>query len=366
MANPNSYCANKNCRLPNPQILNHLHKESKLTWKQLADIFKISERTLRRHARQSEKERQKVKQKRGNKDKITGGNLEFLLSLSDEGSGDNSLTQEEMAKELKEKDLLVSQQTISRVLKKKGHTSKRITYKPLEQRWSEIERFWDNNRHLPLTQFSALDEFSFHLNAIPRYAWAPRGKRAWVLKPTKKGTNITLIIFIQRTERKWIIHWEIFIEAVNTQVFDGFLTRLKPSTQNSLTLLDNVSFHHAHKKRKELGLPTVRERLKEKNMIATYLPPHTPMSNPTEYIGNTARHNLEKGRNWTVKKFLEALSKEMNRLNKEDLTPYFRHALTYFDEKIIKSRTEYWQRKAPLVFFNGVIIYGSVRVYRLC
>jgi len=30
----------------------------------------------------------------------------------------------------------------------------------------------------------------------------------------------------------------------------------------------------------------------------------------------------------------EAIDKEILRLNKEDLTPYFQHALTYFDEKI--------------------------------
>src|SRR5438874_8639574 len=78
----NSYCSNNNCHLPNPQILNRLHKESKLTWKQLAETYQVSERTIRRHARQSEKEKQKIKQKRGRKRKIDGHNLIYLRNYT--------------------------------------------------------------------------------------------------------------------------------------------------------------------------------------------------------------------------------------------------------------------------------------------
>ncbi|MEG7979114.1 MAG: hypothetical protein NY202_04400 [Mollicutes bacterium UO1] len=72
MNNLHSYCSNKNCRFPAPHIVNQLKKVSKLTWKQFADKFETSERTLRRHARQSDKEKQKVKQIRGRKRKIDG------------------------------------------------------------------------------------------------------------------------------------------------------------------------------------------------------------------------------------------------------------------------------------------------------
>jgi hypothetical protein len=75
MPNLHPYCPNKNCRFPTPHIINQIKKASKLTWKQFADKFETSERTLRRHARQSKKEKQKVKQTRGRKRKIDG----FLL-----------------------------------------------------------------------------------------------------------------------------------------------------------------------------------------------------------------------------------------------------------------------------------------------
>ena len=93
----NSYCSNNNCHLPNPQILNRLHKESKLTWKQLAETYQVSERTIRRHAKQSAKEKQKFKQKTGPKEKVVGRVQELLLEFTAYRSKDNTLTQQEMA-----------------------------------------------------------------------------------------------------------------------------------------------------------------------------------------------------------------------------------------------------------------------------
>lgn len=354
-------------KLPETRILLKLLETT--TRKKLANAYGVSERTIRRKIKPTNR----VKQKAGRKPKITSEARELLLSFTDYGSEDNDLTQEEMAKRLKEKGVFVSRQTVARFLKKNKQTWKRITYKPLEQRWDEIERFRNRTWHLPLTQFSCLDEFPLYLDGIPRYAWAPRGKRAWVLKPNKKSVrlenksaSITLIICLQRTEKRWIIYGEVLVGKVNTKVFYDYLNKLKPSTEKSCLLMDNVPFHRAPNKRKALGLPTIEKQLAEKNMTIDYFPAHSPMLNPAEPIGGLIKHNLGKVRAWTFEKLKETVYKEIAKLNKRDLTSTFRHALTYFDEKIIKSRIEYWERKAPLVYFNGMIVYGSVRVYRLC
>jgi len=83
---------------------------------------------------------------------------------------------------------------------------------------------------------------------------------------------------------------------VNTQIFHDFLNKLNFSEQTSYLLMDNVSFHRASGKRKELGLPSIEEQLAEKNMVPNYLPPYTPMLNPAELIINVVRHNIEKSR----------------------------------------------------------------------
>lgn len=85
----------------------------RFTIKELADILKVNEKTIRRHLRPSNK----PKQKRGCKKKITGENLILLLSFTSYRSSDNTLTQQEMVVFIQQKrGILVSQQTISRIL----------------------------------------------------------------------------------------------------------------------------------------------------------------------------------------------------------------------------------------------------------
>ena len=86
----------------------------------------MSERTLRRHVKPSEKE----KQKRGRKSKIVSDNLSFLLSLATYDSKDKNLTQKEMANKLKERGISVSRQTISRFLRRNKKVKKNIIHQP--------------------------------------------------------------------------------------------------------------------------------------------------------------------------------------------------------------------------------------------
>jgi Winged helix-turn helix len=126
-----------------------------------------------------------------------------LLSFTAYESKDNDLTQKEMATRIyQEKGILVSRQTVGRILKKHKQTRNKVTYQPCEQKFDKIRQFRRETKNLPLTQFSSLDECSFHLNEIPRYAYSPRGKRAIVLKPNKKGDNRTVIICVQRKEAR--------------------------------------------------------------------------------------------------------------------------------------------------------------------
>jgi hypothetical protein len=79
---------------------------------------------------------------------------------------------------LKEKGLSVSQQAISRMLKKHDITHKKITYHSADQlRFKkEIRQFIETNKPLlPIIPFLALDECSFHLNEVPRRSYATKG-----------------------------------------------------------------------------------------------------------------------------------------------------------------------------------------------
>src|SRR5215213_3534248 len=98
-------------KLPNPHILTKLLQ--RFTQQEIADIYKVNEKTVRRKLKPSDK----PPQKRGCKKKITKGTLTFLLHLTSYCSEHNTLTQKEMATLIQqERGVLVSQQTISRTL----------------------------------------------------------------------------------------------------------------------------------------------------------------------------------------------------------------------------------------------------------
>ncbi|CAG8611038.1 33185_t:CDS:1, partial [Racocetra persica] len=76
--------------IPNAQILRELLE--KYTQKELANKFRVNEKTIRRHLKPSNQERQK----RGVKEKIFGMVETKLLSFTAYRSEDNTLTQQEM------------------------------------------------------------------------------------------------------------------------------------------------------------------------------------------------------------------------------------------------------------------------------
>lgn len=249
---------------------------------------KLSEDILNLLTRKNKKEERK----------ITGGTLTLLLSLTSYCSKYNTLTQKELATFLyKERKVLVSQQTISRTLISKNRTRKKIQPRYQEQDLSKIKQFQESIKHLPLNQFSAIDECNFHLNEAPRYGYAPRGKKAISRRPGSKGGSYSLIIWATSRERQGIIHYELVEEGVNAEKFHDFLANANAHFENeNHLLLDNASAHRAPKKRKKLGLPTVEEQLAPTNSIPTYLPTHSPQFNPIEPIINVVRHNIEKAR----------------------------------------------------------------------
>jgi transposase len=176
-------------KLPNLQILTQLLQ--RFTQQELADIYGVNEKTIRRHLKPSNK----PKQKRGKKRKITGGTLTLLLSFTSYRSKDNTLTQQEMAIRIyEERRILVSQQTISRILIRKKRTYKKIHPRYREQKISQVKQFRETIKDLSLTQFSALDECHFYLNSSPRRGYAPIGQRAISPAPGNKKEGYSLII----------------------------------------------------------------------------------------------------------------------------------------------------------------------------
>jgi len=112
-------------------------------------------------------------------------------------------TQQEVANLiLQETGQKVSQPTISRYLKKRKVTHKKINYHYAEQlnHPEKIVNFVEKIPYLSQSPVLAIDECSFHLNEVPRYAYAIKGERANHRRPGKRGDNHTLILCIKNVK----------------------------------------------------------------------------------------------------------------------------------------------------------------------
>jgi len=213
---------------------------------------------------------------------------------------------------------------------------------------------------LPLTQFSAIDECHFYLNETPRRGYAPIGQRAISPAPGSKGESYSLIIWIKSKGGKGVINWDLTDEKVNTKVFYNFIDKVETlGEEEDNLIMDNASFHRAPDKRKELGLPSIEEQLFFKNSKPLIFPSHSPMLNPVEPVINNIRHNIEKSRSWTYEKLWNSINKEMERLDKEDLTKYFKKCL---QENLLKLINE--SEKSSYRYIGRIVLKIDEQVER--
>ncbi|KLL03254.1 MAG: transposase [Mycoplasmataceae bacterium CE_OT135] len=322
----------KKIKPPTPQHLNSL-KQQGYTYKTIATVYGVSERTVRNW----KKENNKPKQKRGRKSKLCSKLfIELLCFLKFDGK---SSTQQEIAdyisKKMKQK---VSRFAIHRILKKLGVTRKKMTNHYSEQlkHTKQIRKFKKIMPRLSQSHFFALDECSFHLNEVPRYGYSHKGSRVHYKKLGRQGNNHTLILCIQNIENKGIIHYELIQEGMKTESFHNFLTNLKLpfSTRKQCLLMDNLPVHKARKSCLDLKLTPIKELLESKRIKPIYLPPYTPELNPAELCFNFIRQKVEKNKPRTYEELKLEIDKIIGILNEKDLTQYFRHSSDYdFSER---------------------------------
>ena len=188
--------------------------------------------------------------------------------------------------------VLPSRQSISRVLRERKWTRKRGTKAYTEADASRGVEFSRSiatglsSRHL------ALDECAFFLNDSRHYAWSPRGTRAVVRRPGRRGRAYSLLFCIGHSG---YTSWSLFEGAVTGMRFQEFLTRLPPGSD---LILDNATIHRAARVLRLQGVSTIPETADALGIGLRYLPPYTPQLNPVELAFNSIRQlvNLKQPR----------------------------------------------------------------------
>ena len=113
--------------------------------------------------------------------------------------------------------------------------------------------------------------------------------------------------------------------------FYNFLKDIElPTNDQYYLLLDNSQIHKAPDKLKAAGLLSMEELARQKNIILVYLPGYSPEINPIELCFNTVRHFTENLPTDSKEELEKAIDEIIDKINKKDLTKYFRHCQDFF------------------------------------
>lgn len=303
-------------------------KQKGITQKEMAEIFEVTQQTIIRWKKQKF-----PFHKRKRKPKSYGDIPRLLKSYI---SKNINATQKEMANYIfKETGQSISQQKVSRILRKHGITYKKLTYHYVQLDEEKAKAF--NEEIKPLLKglpFIAIDECSFYPNLDPKFGYSLKGERAVSKKPGHKGKHYTLLFAISNLKKNGVIHWKLVKGGVNWKIFYEFLEEINPiGDKKNILLIDNARIHTAPSKRAEAKLPTTKEQMARKNIEVRFITTYAPMINPAELCFNTLRQQTERQRSRSYEEMEKSIEKTVKFLNKKDLSKYFWHCAKYFDKK---------------------------------
>jgi transposase len=221
------------------------------------------------------------------------------------------VTQKQIKKFIFEKfKIKVHQSTISRFLKKMKISYKKITKIYSEKKIKDEDWLKEFKETIKNNNILAMDECSFHLNSHLNYGYSKIGKRAYYSQPGTKGKRFSLILCISKSGK--IINWRLSSENTNSEIVKNFLQKIN---NKNTVLLDNASYHKSK---------IVKEFSKCK---LYYLPPYSPMLNPTELCFSFIKHYVKKHEVKDFNKLYTIIKKCFKLLKGEKISNFFKHCL---------------------------------------
>jgi transposase len=129
-----------------------------------------------------------------------------------------------------------------------------------------------------------LDETGSHLGYTPRYAWAPRGERAYGVAPRNPGENKTVIAALTRKGLGPALRFD---GAMTTERFEGYVRHVLAPTlrPGQVVVADNLRAHHGQR---------ARAAIEARGAQLWYLPPYSPDFNPLELAFSKVKQHLRR------------------------------------------------------------------------
>jgi transposase len=160
-----------------------------------------------------------------------------------------------------------------------------------------------------------VDERSTNVAMVPRYARAPKGRRAFGKAPRNWGKNVTLIssLSLEGIGASMSIEGPADGESFGLYLKNALCPALRPG---QIVVMDNLSVHKGR---------SVREQIEGRGCELWFLPAYSPDMNPIEGAFSKAKGILKKAKARTPEALFEATAGAVDAVGKEDARGFFGH-----------------------------------------
>ena len=160
-----------------------------------------------------------------------------------------------------------------------------------------------------------VDEMGTNTSLCQRYAYSPKGRRAYAKVPRNRGANTTLLASMSLEGMGPCLAVE---GATTTTVFEAYVEKvLTPSLRRGqIVVLDNLGAHKSER---------ARELIEGRGCQLLFLPPYSPDFNPIEEAFSKIKGALRKAGARTREALIEALGVAISAVTARDARGFFEH-----------------------------------------
>jgi transposase len=300
------------------------HLENKSSYANTCNIFKCSERSLKRWIDRYEEEEEI---KRHNRPpvayKMKKKHVDYALKLL---KANEQLTMDELSKQLEDKfsDYSVTPQHLGEVIRDTNLTRKRTRRKhfpterykkPIEFK-TEMDKFFKVVDKYDLDKIICIDETSIAFFMSLEYSRCKLGKRC-ILKTTdnKVFQKHTLVGAISS---KGLISYTFYDKGgMTTERLIEFLETIVRNRKKYLIVLDNAPAHRSY---------LVRNTIENSGNELVYCVPYTPRTNPIENWFSQLKHYMKKDKTLTIPEVRGSIATAIAKVKPEHYLHYFQYA----------------------------------------
>jgi transposase len=160
-----------------------------------------------------------------------------------------------------------------------------------------------------------VDETGTNTSLSPRYAYSPKGRRAYAQVPRNRGANTTLLASMSLEGMGPCLAVE---GATTATVFEAYVEKvLAPSLRRGqIVVVDNLGAHKSER---------ARRLIEGRGCQLLFLPPYSPDFNPIEEAFSKIKGTLRKAQARTREALIEALGVAISAVTARDARGFFEH-----------------------------------------